>query len=307
MDKGGGHPWSVETPRTWIPSLVALYVEIDDHVIPSARRRPGQPKRLSDADLVCLAVAQVLLRSAQRAPATWLRMCYARVGHLFPNLASARLPQGAQGRRAAAGRGAGHLARQCPPWHDRVRLIDATPVPYGAWAGDGPAVRASQVSAPRVVPRAHSRWYWGLKLHLVTTPGRDAGGLVTGQPEDRGTRGGCRLTSPRRPHRRAAAGAYPGRRHGLRRAGLRGPRAQRLRPDMVRPRRRDEAEAGAGRSAGSGSGSSRSTTPSGARSAWSGTVAVPPRACMPASPSGCWPWPPASGITGPAPKLSSGR
>ena len=42
--------------------LTALYVEIDDHVIPSGRRRPGQPKKLSDAELVCLAVAQVLLR-----------------------------------------------------------------------------------------------------------------------------------------------------------------------------------------------------------------------------------------------------
>jgi hypothetical protein len=41
--------------------LIALYVEVDDHVIPSGKCRPGQPKRLSDAELVCLAVAQVLL------------------------------------------------------------------------------------------------------------------------------------------------------------------------------------------------------------------------------------------------------
>jgi hypothetical protein len=41
--------------------LTALYVEIDDHVIPSGRRGRGQPRKLSDAELVCLAVAQVLL------------------------------------------------------------------------------------------------------------------------------------------------------------------------------------------------------------------------------------------------------
>jgi hypothetical protein len=41
--------------------LIALYVEIDDHVIGSGQRRRGQPKRLSDAELACLAVAQVLL------------------------------------------------------------------------------------------------------------------------------------------------------------------------------------------------------------------------------------------------------
>jgi len=64
--------------------LTALYVETGDHVIPSARRRPGQPKRLSDAELVCLAVAQVLLGA--RSEHHWLRLCYARLGHLFPYL-----------------------------------------------------------------------------------------------------------------------------------------------------------------------------------------------------------------------------
>ena len=64
--------------------LTALYVEIDDHVIGSARRRPGGPKRLSDAELVCLAVAQVLLGA--RSEHHWLRLCYARLGHLFPYL-----------------------------------------------------------------------------------------------------------------------------------------------------------------------------------------------------------------------------
>ena len=64
--------------------LIALYVEIDDHVVLPARRGRGQPKRLSDAELVCLAVAQVLLGA--RSEHHWLRMCYARLGHLFPYL-----------------------------------------------------------------------------------------------------------------------------------------------------------------------------------------------------------------------------
>jgi hypothetical protein len=41
--------------------LTALYVLVDDHVIKPGPRRPGHPERLSDAELVCLAVAQVLL------------------------------------------------------------------------------------------------------------------------------------------------------------------------------------------------------------------------------------------------------
>jgi len=64
--------------------LTALYVLIDDHVIPSGRRGPGRPKKLSDAELVCLAVAQVLLGA--RSEHHWLRLCYARLGHLFPYL-----------------------------------------------------------------------------------------------------------------------------------------------------------------------------------------------------------------------------
>ena len=69
--------------------LTALYVLIDDHVIPSGQRRPGKPKQLSDAELVCLAVAQVL-RGA-RSERHWLRMCHERLGHLFPYLPHQRL------------------------------------------------------------------------------------------------------------------------------------------------------------------------------------------------------------------------
>jgi hypothetical protein len=52
-------------------------VQIDEHVIPSGRRGPGQPKNLSDAELVCLAVAQVLLGA--RSEHHWLRLCDARI------------------------------------------------------------------------------------------------------------------------------------------------------------------------------------------------------------------------------------
>jgi hypothetical protein len=42
--------------------IVELYVEVDDLFIElGVRRGPGRPPRLSDSELVCLAVAQVLL------------------------------------------------------------------------------------------------------------------------------------------------------------------------------------------------------------------------------------------------------
>jgi hypothetical protein len=45
--------------------LTALYVELTDRIIPArgfSRRGPGKPPEVTDAELVCLAVAQVLLR-----------------------------------------------------------------------------------------------------------------------------------------------------------------------------------------------------------------------------------------------------
>ena len=46
--------------------LIALYVELTDRIIPTRpggrRRGPGRHPAVTDAELVCLAVAQVLLR-----------------------------------------------------------------------------------------------------------------------------------------------------------------------------------------------------------------------------------------------------
>jgi len=122
---GGGHPWSLVTADL-DTLLTALYVLIDDHIIESGARRPGRPKKLSDAELVCLAVAQVLLGA--RSEHHWLRMCYARLGHLFPYLP--HQPGYHKRLKAAAPLLAevlDCLARQAPSWWDQVRLIDATP------------------------------------------------------------------------------------------------------------------------------------------------------------------------------------
>jgi hypothetical protein len=64
--------------------LTARYVLIDDHVMPSGQRRPGHPKKLSGAELVCLAVAQVLLGA--RSERDWIRQCYKAAGAPVPYL-----------------------------------------------------------------------------------------------------------------------------------------------------------------------------------------------------------------------------
>ena len=65
--------------------VIALYVSVDELFGP--RTGPGRRPRLSDAELVCLAVAQVLLGFASER--RWLRFARARLGHLFPYLPTA--------------------------------------------------------------------------------------------------------------------------------------------------------------------------------------------------------------------------
>jgi hypothetical protein len=67
--------------------LTALYVELDDCIIPScgfSRREPGRPPAVTDAELTCLAVAQVFLCHDNERH--WLRAAPKLVGHLFPRL-----------------------------------------------------------------------------------------------------------------------------------------------------------------------------------------------------------------------------
>ena len=149
--------------------IVALYVEVDDlFQLLGARRGAGRPPRLADSELVCLAVAQVLLgcNSERR----WLRFAAGRLGHLFPYL-----PQSsAYNRRLRAAyplleHAIRHLAGLSPSWWDQIRLLDSTPVPCGA---SRETVKRSQLAdwANYGYCASHSRYFWGLRLHLLTTP-----------------------------------------------------------------------------------------------------------------------------------------
>jgi len=147
--------------------LIALYVLIDDHVIPEHRRGPGRPKRLTDAELVCLAVAQVLLGA--RSEHHWVRMCYCRLGHLFPYLP--KQPGYHKRVKAAAPlicQTTLVLATLCPSWIDGLRLFDATPVPCGTSRETVKRSALAEVAGYGYCA-SHSRWYWGLKLYLLTT------------------------------------------------------------------------------------------------------------------------------------------
>jgi hypothetical protein len=151
--------------------LVALYVELTDRIIPARRplRRPspGRPPTLTDAELVCLAVAQVLLRYNDEHH--WLRAAPSRVGHLFPRL----LSQPEYNRRL---RGAADLledtlrwlATHTPATTELLRLVDGTPVPCGA---SRTTARRSDLFGYAGYGRdtSHHRFYWGANLLLLVT------------------------------------------------------------------------------------------------------------------------------------------
>lgn len=147
--------------------MTALYVVIDDHVIPRTERKPGRPKQLSDAELVCLAVAQHLLQV--KTERRWVRYARKNLRHLFPFIP--KQPGYHERAKAAADlvcRAQLYLASLCPSWADEVRLIDGTPIPCGT---SRETVKRSGLAedAGYGYCAAHSRFYWGLKLYLVTT------------------------------------------------------------------------------------------------------------------------------------------
>jgi hypothetical protein len=146
--------------------VTALYVTVDDLLEP--RRGPGRPPRLSDAELICLAVAQVLL--GDDSERRWLRAVHGRLGHLFPSVCG----QAASNRRL---RRAAPLVAQLlhalavgsPSWCDQWRLLDATPVPCGT---SRQTVNRSELAGWAGYGRdaSHHRFSWGLKLYVLASP-----------------------------------------------------------------------------------------------------------------------------------------
>jgi hypothetical protein len=150
--------------------LTALYVTVDDHLRELHRgvRRPGRRPRLTDSELVTLAVAQALL--GIRSEARWLRFVPAHLPGAFPYLPA----QAGYNKRLRAAlpliqRMIRWLAADTDLWDDTVWVVDSTPVEY---ARSRPAARRSDLAgwAGYGYCSSHSRFFWGLRLHLVCTP-----------------------------------------------------------------------------------------------------------------------------------------
>jgi hypothetical protein len=146
--------------------LTALYVWIDDFL---GRRRPvGRPPKLTDAELLTLAVAQALL--GVHSETRWLRLIPERLPGAFPYLPG----QSGYNKRLRHAipllkRVIRDLACDCDLWRDPVWLVDSTPVEC---ARSRPAAQRSNLAgiAGYGYCASHSRYFWGLRLHLICTP-----------------------------------------------------------------------------------------------------------------------------------------
>jgi hypothetical protein len=152
----------------------ALYVRTDDLLKQHPGLAPWRPAvglqpRLSDAELVTLAVMQALL--GYTSESRWLRHARSHLGHLFRYLPG----QSGYNRRLRAAAGLitaliRLLAADTSLWADDVWVIDSAPVECGR---SRDTARRSDLAgwAEYGYCASHSRYFWGLRLHLVATLG----------------------------------------------------------------------------------------------------------------------------------------
>jgi Transposase DDE domain len=225
--------------------LTALYVELTDRIIPGrgfTRHGPGGRPEVTDAELACIAVAQVLLRFDDERH--WLRIAPRLIGHLFPRLLgqseyNTRLRAAAPLMEAALR----WLADATPATAELLRLMDATPVPCGQSVVTARRSDLYGYAGYGYCP-SHSRWYWGTKLTLICTCDGTVTGFGLANPKLHGERDAARQMLKDQPANRPVPGTAV-----VTDKGLSGEETEEfftsedLQLTLVRPARKDEKQA----------------------------------------------------------------
>ena len=166
----------------------ALYVTTDDLLRAHPERVPARPRvgivpRISDAELLTLAVMQALL--GYTSETRWLRYARANLLVMFPHLPqqsgyNKRLRKLAPTMTWLISA----LGQQTSIASDDVWVVDSTPVEC---ARSRETVQRSDLAgwAEYGYCASHSRFFWGLRLHLVCTlQGLPIGWSLTGAKAD---------------------------------------------------------------------------------------------------------------------------
>jgi len=166
----------------------ALYVTIDDDLIKHPEWVPQRPAigiapKLCDAELLTLGVLQALL--GYTSEARFIRYAHNHLKTLFPYIPDR---PGYNKRLRAATATMRHvtaaLARRCPSFDDDLWLVDSTPVECGR---SRESAKRSDLAgwATYGYCASHSRYFWGLRLHIIATPsGLPVAFALTGAKHD---------------------------------------------------------------------------------------------------------------------------
>jgi transposase len=145
--------------------LIAVFATADD-LLPD--RAPNARRSVTDAEVVTLAVAQAIMDIP--SDREFLAVAAKRLGHLFPKLPA---QPGYWKRRRRATETIdwliGMFAHDCPGFFDDLVLIDSTPVECGR-SVDTSRRSALGPACAHHYSRSHSRWFWGMRLHLLAAP-----------------------------------------------------------------------------------------------------------------------------------------
>lgn len=145
--------------------LIAVYCAACALFPADPQPRRGRPQLISDNELLCLIVAQMLLQCPSDRP--FLRRARRRLGHLFPHL-PAQTTYNERCRRLVPKLVLlwKTLAQETLGASDDLRLLDTTPLPTGQSIGTTRTSELAPWAGFGYCP-AHSRRYWGFKLVLL--------------------------------------------------------------------------------------------------------------------------------------------
>jgi hypothetical protein len=166
----------------------ALYVRTDDLLLDHPERVPMRPRvgfkpEITDAEVITLAVMQSLLGFTSER--RWIRYARTHFLSMFP-LLPGQSGYGKRLRRLADTMSwlVSRLAAETTLATDDVWVVDSTPVEC---ARSRETVKRSDLAgwAEYGYCASHSRYFWGLRLHLVTTlHGLPVGWALTGAKAD---------------------------------------------------------------------------------------------------------------------------
>ena len=145
--------------------LTAVFCTADD-LLPEGASNAR--RSLTDAEVVTLAVAQAIMDIP--SDREFLAAARVRLRHLMPKLPK---QPGYWKRRARLAETIEWLtamfAQDSPGYFDNVVLVDSTPVECGRSVE---TTRRSELgpACAHHYSRSHSRWFWGMRLHLLAAP-----------------------------------------------------------------------------------------------------------------------------------------